>query len=534
MLRTRARDIGSEQGGWAVVTAIVLLSVMLIMGLGLLALVDTQAKRSGKERVNDSTFNLAEGALNAEAFLISRSWPSTAPAATTCSTTAAINGDINTSSAIQKILVASFGAHDYAAGATWKVNVCDDTNSSADTWSDTKLGSASGYDQNANGKVWIRAQTTVHGQKRAVAAMIVVQRPPLLPSNYAVLGGGFSNELTWASNQLTAGALLSPLLSGLLSQNKMINGTIGVRCGLSSGCIEGAFTALSATPLKTLLLANNTVHYGSDAALSEDALDGLRNQAKTDGTWVQTVAANGSCIPAGAGSGSIVFVEEVGDGRNDYCTISTTSNPSYRMVVVNNGRLKVQGTGTVTAVVYGANHQRVALGDDRIARGCANLANLVGDPCEVVRVEAGAHVKGSVFADGLTGDVNIYPQYTVNSSACSTVNLINVGAGLLGTATLLSTTAQVCGAGNLTLLNDSAATVNVSVQIRTILGITTTITIPITVANVGNPTALTNTLLTQVSGPPAPITYDSTTVTAITGYGSSGTVAGTFRSIPPN
>ena len=57
-----------EEEGWAVVTAIVLTSLMLVMGLALLAIVDTQAHQSGRERVGDAAFNLAEGALNAESF----------------------------------------------------------------------------------------------------------------------------------------------------------------------------------------------------------------------------------------------------------------------------------------------------------------------------------------------------------------------------------------------------------------------------------------------------------------------------------
>ena len=244
---------------------------------------------------------------------------------------------------------------------------------STDTWDDSKLSSAQGYDANANGKVWVRAQTLVHRQKRAVAAMVVVQRPPVLPAGYSILDGAMSAQLSWAANPLLASSNLTPLTSGILGSKLVSGGKIGVRCGLTSLCVEGAFTALSASTLTSQLLANNTVQYGSPSAVNDDVITGLRVQAQTGtpNTLVLSVAANGNCIPAGATTSSIVFVEEVGDGRNDYCVVNTTTNPTVKMLVVANGRVKIQGTGTLTSVVYGLNRQRQALGDDRTARACA-------------------------------------------------------------------------------------------------------------------------------------------------------------------
>jgi Tfp pilus assembly protein PilX len=538
MLGSRLRRLRSDEGGWVLVTAIILTSVMLVMGLSLSAVVDTQAHQSGSERVGDSAFNLAEGALNAESFLVSRSWPTVAPAASSCSTTQSINGNLTTAAPVQSILASSFTARDYTnAAATWKINVCDDNNLSSDTWSDSKLGTAPGYDANNNGKLWIRAQTVVHGRTRAVAAMVNVQRPPVLPVGYSVLGGAFSGQLTYATSQLTSGPLLGSLTTSLLGNHKLVNGgTIGVRCGLSSLCVEGVFSGLSATPLKNLLLANNTEQYGSSSAVSDDVIAGLRADAQRTNTYVSSVAAGASCIPAGANATTVVFVDLVGTGNSptQYCTINTNASPTYKMVVVATGAVRVQGTGTLTSVLYGVNRQRNTLGDDRNTRACTNLLNNnSNDPCEVIRVESGAHVKGAVFADGATGDVNIYPNYTANPATCATINLTGAIAGLPLGATLVSSTASVCGANQLTLLNSTLATVLVSVQVK-ILGITSTVSVPIAIANVGNPSTLIDGFVSQIAGPPSPITYDAPTVSAITGYGSSGTVAGTFRAIPPN
>lgn len=529
------------------VIAISLTSIMLVLGLALLAIVDTQAQQSGKERLSESAFNLAEGALNAESFLIARNWPTVAPAASSCSTAASINGNLTTAHPVQSILASSFRASDYTnAPATWKINVCDDNapvnatedcaSAVSDIWSDAKLAGAAGFDANRNCRVWLRVQTLVHGRKRAVAGLVVVQRPLILPEGYSVLGGAFSGQLTYATSQLTGGSLLSRLTDRLLVTRKLVDGgKIGVRCGLSSLCVEGVFTGLSASALRSLLLANDTVQYGSPTAVSDDVIAGFRAQAQRDGMFVQSVAPGASCIPAGATSYSTIFVELVGtgDSPSQYCTISTTSNPTYQMIVVAKGAMRVQGAGTVTGVLYGVNRQRESLGDNRAPRGCANLLNTEADPCEVIRVEAGAHVRGALFADGATGDVNIYPGYTANPATCKTVDLVG-NLGLPAGATLLTTSVSICGEDMRTLLNSTTATVNVVVQIRTILGVTESLTVSIKIANVGNPTDLVDGFVNQISASSSPVTYDAGVVSNIRGFGSSGTVAGTFRAIPPN
>jgi len=531
-------DRANNEDGWAGVTAIILTALMLVMGLALLSIVDTQAKQSRTERVTDSSFNLAEGALNAEAFLLSRNWPTTAPANSSCSTTASINGTLGDTSAVKRILTDSFTNGDYATSSTWKLNVCDDTNSASDSWSDSKLSSGYGYDQNNNGKLWVRAQTTVRGQARAVAALVVVQRPPIMPAGYAVLGGGVATELTFVTNTLLSNsALLSPLTSSLLGQYKLVSGgKVGVRCGLSSLCADGVFTGLSSTAIGPLLLSNDWVQYGSTTAANDDTIAGLRSEAQVDGTYLASVASNGNCIPAGAASTAVVFVELVGNG-DQTCNVTLAGNQTLKMLVVANGRIHIGGTGVLTSVVYGLNRQRLTLtgGDDRTARGCASLVNLASNACETVRVDAPAEVKGAVYADGATGDVGIYPSYTATGSNCTanTLTGLNLTGLLPAAATSITTSASICSANELSILNGGTPTLTVKVDFK-VLGIpaSVNVNVPVGLSNVTNPQTLLTSVLTDVHGPA--VLYDKPTVDVITGFGSSGTVAGTFRAIPPN
>lgn len=69
------RRLRTEEGGAALVTALLATMVMLALGLALLAIVDTQANESTDEATRDRGFNLAESVLTSEAFVLGRNWP---------------------------------------------------------------------------------------------------------------------------------------------------------------------------------------------------------------------------------------------------------------------------------------------------------------------------------------------------------------------------------------------------------------------------------------------------------------------------
>jgi hypothetical protein len=73
---------GWAEDGWVVVTAIVLMTIMLGVGLAVLATADTQSAQSRQERVRESAFNLAEGLMQAEAVVLQTNWPNAVPCAT--------------------------------------------------------------------------------------------------------------------------------------------------------------------------------------------------------------------------------------------------------------------------------------------------------------------------------------------------------------------------------------------------------------------------------------------------------------------
>ena len=528
----RSRCAGEE--GWILVTSVVVCVIMLVVGLALLSVVDTQTRASATQRQGDSAFNYAEGALNSTAFLLSRNWPedvTLTPTGTTASCgNQTLSGTIGAADAstfagrIQNQLTDSFGAtgsRDYPAATTsWTVNICDDTGATT-SWNESLLTAATpAWDANGEQtlsatdsssgaaysykvrRVWVRARAQVAGRTRTVVGLVQVGVKPVLPSRYAALAGGFSSDLMTGVNSLLTGPALTPVTTALLGQQKLYDGDptvpgggrLGIRCGLTSGCVlGGAFAALSATNLSSLLLANEFVQFGSSTAVSNATIDGFRREAKLRGIYRATVASGGACIPASPSSaGKIVFIEQVGTG-DQYCVIS--SSASAKMLVVANGRVQITGgatsatTVTFTGVIYAGFTQR----NNSPAPSSAN----------VVTIRDYAKVIGAVYIDG-NGRLDVRPP-PFNVSAL--INTLPVCSGLLALAcTLLKATLNGLGV-------DALLT-----QLISLVGLNSVVS------------GLTG----QLSGYGPAITENKALVDAITVYGNSGTIAGTFRQISPH
>lgn len=528
--RTRLR--GEE--GWILVAALLVLGVMLAIGLALLSVVDTQTRASATQRQGDSAFNYAEGALNGTAFLLSRNWPEEQSMTPTGSNVACgsqtLSGTIGAADAstfagrIQNQLTDSFGSsgsNDYPAATTsWRVDICDDTGQTT-SWNESLL-TASTPAWDANGeqtltgtdsstgasyqyrvrRVWVRAQATVAARTRTVVGLVQVHVKPVLPSRYAALVGGFSSDLMTGANSLLTGPALSPVTTSLLGQQKLYEGDssvpgggrLGIRCGLNSGCVTGgAFASLSSTSLGSLLLANEFVQYGSTTAVSSATLDAFRRQSQIRGIYRDSVASGASCIPASpASTGKIVFVEQVGTG-DAYCTIS--SSASAKMLVVANGRVQINGgassgaTVTFTGVIYAGFGQRnttPAPSSDR-----------------VVWLRDHSKVVGAVYIDG-NGKLDVRPP---PFDVYALIDTLPVCAGLLS---------LTC-----TLTKDSLRALSVDellTQLISLVGLDSV---------VGGLTG-------QLSGYGPAVQENKALVDAITVYGNSGTIAGTFRQISPN
>src|SRR3954464_1169786 len=111
------KDPFIRQQGNALVTSLLVMFLFLTLGVTTLTLVDQQQKESGKERVRESSFALAEGVLNSQIYLLSRQWPGEASQAYSGQCTVATS--TNPRCPDQATLQTGFTGNDYNGGMTW-------------------------------------------------------------------------------------------------------------------------------------------------------------------------------------------------------------------------------------------------------------------------------------------------------------------------------------------------------------------------------------------------------------------------------
>ncbi len=580
------RRLKSGEDGSAMITALLATIMLLALGMALLSIVDTQADQSAQERTRDRAFNVSETVLNSEAFVLGRNWPTTAPAGDpTCSAAGAgfddpigiAAGSTPASERLRRNLTESYNpATDPAyAGATWQVNICDDDDPDGSgplpgptVWNDSMLGHKAWDSENngpgkpkGNGRVWVRAQATVAGKTRVLAGLVRVTKSPVVDSRYALVAGGISDDLGASLNTITNQGVLGQVVTDLFGSTKTVevdptagaptpNGITGLRCGAAdiigggSPCVSGTLGAAAAVPVVASLVTGDKIeNFPRTTSTPNRTIEQLRNQARTSGTYTAVSAGTApitssnplnltdtapasvtACTITGApDQNTVAFVEQVGNtgaenavgGRGDqYCAIDVTVAKRYKAIVVASGRVVIRGDNTTTAstdtarnnftgVVYGLNLQRLDV--DKGGRGLGDVTAR-----EVVRIDRGAHIQGAVHADGRSARVGSYPPpLTINTNTL--VDALIPCVIVLGLPVcILRDTIKALTTG-LTGIVDSLLNNGVSV------------------------TNLANALLTQVrpqraSYGPA-ITANVAAINALTTYGPSAVVPGTFRDL---
>lgn len=500
-----------DESGSVLFVAVVFLVIMLALGLALMSVVDTQARETRRDRVNESAFNLAEGALNAQAFLLSRSWPEAAnqtPTGTDVQCGLAAQGSSGTLAAppatttssqrIQSLLADTFTGGDFGSGGTWRVNVCEDPGRTA--W-DASLLTGHAFDSTAQTapvgprRLWVRAEATVRNQRRAVVGLVQANQVTPLPKGYAVVAGGMTTDV----GAITQGPVLGSLLTGLLGAEKLYakdpahsdGGRLGIRCDLTSSldCLTGTlFATVSQTTLSSLLLDNDTVRFRTTTAVDDDTVVQLRRQAEASGTYYESVAANGACLPADA-AGKVVFIEKVGTG-DQACRIQQTR--TAKALVVANGRVQIVGSSSAASPVV-LNGVLYALFRQRTSSPTPSSD-------AVVSISGHGKVKGALYIDGQGRLAITPPPFDLNALVdslivCAPLNLV---------CGVLKTTLKALGVT--ALINELVKTVA-----------------PVTVANA---------LLGQLSNWGPVVQEDQAAVQSVRTYGSSGVVPGTFRQVP--
>lgn len=195
------RRLHASESGWAMVTAISLMAIMLTLGLATFAAVDNGTKQSREQRETESSLNLAEGVLYAQALALAHEWPAGKQPAflpkctntTTSSEARCPNpSTLSAADAGSATATAAFRSVDFLRNGTWGTKVRDDYgalecapascafNPAA---ADEPLSGPKGTcdvtpctkDFDGDRQMWVQAKTFVRGQVRNVVALLKLE-----------------------------------------------------------------------------------------------------------------------------------------------------------------------------------------------------------------------------------------------------------------------------------------------------------------------------------------------------------------------
>jgi hypothetical protein len=358
------RRLMREEGDILVI-AVVMVSLMLVVGAAAMATVDTQTDVSKRDRQHESTFNLVEGVLNAQTFVLGRTGTGTVanqfPAACTSAVTAARCPDP------EQIGRTYTGAvqNDYGASPTWWTQVRDNPNASL--YSPAAVSAAALYDLNGDNRLWVTASATVRGRTRTLVALIAVENKPVTFPSYALVGAYLETSNSGNSLLVNAGDSLG----------------IAVRCDEppQSDCLDystkhgGQLSPVGAYQLD----------YAVELAIQPDALADLEDFAKASGTYYAT-------CPSGAPKGAVVVIESGNcgpwTGNASYCCNSPTQ-PG--LLIIKCGSVAFGGGVNFNGIVYAPNRTTT----ESTGSWCSNGV--------VVTTQGNSVITGGVLVDGPGG-----------------------------------------------------------------------------------------------------------------------------------
>lgn len=169
--------------GIALAVSMMVMGVILMLGLAMLSVTDTQTRESGVERVRESSFNLAEGALEQQSFVLSgKGWPGTeatsAPAA--CELFLVAPRCPTPESLVPATGAGAYAGADYAQGVRWTTKVRDNVVAYDQSYRPQNVDGSQSWDRNADGLIWVRSWATVGGKTRSIVALLKRDSIPIL------------------------------------------------------------------------------------------------------------------------------------------------------------------------------------------------------------------------------------------------------------------------------------------------------------------------------------------------------------------
>jgi Tfp pilus assembly protein PilX len=347
------RNARGEQG-FALISAIILLTVILGLGMGLLLLTDNEQKASAREQSSEAAFNIAEAALNAQVGQVSRAWPGLKTEAYPDSPS---NGTIRCTSATSTETNGCPSAGSLSAGyptaasscsagtpkdawgspltSSWTTYVRDDKTSST-YFNSSVVQSEPGYDANENNKLWVRAVGVAQCRVVTLVTLVSRQLVPLSFPHDALSGNWF--KITNEGKKVIVNTAGEPPVSQ--------PGEISMRCEGVTECETWSEAKEQISPNTTKKPAN------PPTTLTETQMAAMKATAQSSGTL--HTAAKGNCPTSMAElSGLPAYVEGCGALKLTGGVANSSTKPGF--LVLADGTLEMLGNAEFYGIVYARN-----------------------------------------------------------------------------------------------------------------------------------------------------------------------------------
>jgi Tfp pilus assembly protein PilX len=366
----------SAEQGFVLVSGIILLTVMMGLGLGLLLFTDSQQKASSREQASESAFNVAEAALNAQIGQLNHAWPTKAgemPARCTAAASTGTNGCPTAESMsvgypnISPLSCPASTPNDAWGSPSanqWTTYVRQAEPATSSYFNSTAEQPLQPYDGASppSGKLWVRAVGIAQCRMVVLTSLVTQQyRAANYPTN-AVTANWFetSNEgnKTIVNTEGEAGQ----------------SGAVSMRC---NGLSEAECKRYNKEKEQVSPDTTNAPPSPSQTFSASD-LAALKQQAKQINRYYPT----GKC-PANLSelSGLPAYVE--GPCTLSYIEGEANSAKSPGFLVLQNGTIELNGNAVFRGSIYAVNEQ--------------------GASTAVITIHGNSHVYGSVNVDGNGG-----------------------------------------------------------------------------------------------------------------------------------
>jgi hypothetical protein len=361
-MRALRKTAASDRGS-ALVTAIVLMTIMLGSTLALMAYMDTETDQTRVNRTRETAFNFAEAALNAEVYQLARRWPGADNADDlgfegTCSSSQ--TGAYCPADAELRGLFPT--PHAETGAATWKVDIRDNVGNTEEErqfYSDSAALNAPTYDANQDDRMWVRAEAVARGRKRVMVALVRAEEQAEEIVHAALISG--SLELQNKGNKVVIDNSLGGDLRVRCTWNGPVQPCVGYNNGQPADKLSQQISPFPG--------ADDMDGYAGPPVLSAESIARLKETAKSYGTYYTSCPSTLT--------GKVVYLVNgcKFSGNNAF---NSPAEPG--MVLVERGALQFTGTMEFYGVMVHLNLDGV---DDV-------LVDLNGNSC----VEGGVLVEG--------------------------------------------------------------------------------------------------------------------------------------------